>query len=124
MLDDLLALGHVRARFLAGELVARAANREALVVEQAADLTDDDYVLALVVAPVAAPLHGLQLREFLLPITQHVRLHAAQLAHFTDGEVALAGDRRQLGVILWLQHRPRRAPSVSDQGGTSPHGGR
>src|SRR5205807_8759478 len=91
---DLLALRHVGARFLAGELVARPAYGEALVVEQAADLADDDHVLALVIAPVAASFDGLQLREFLLPVAQHVRLHAAQLTHLSDGEVALAGNRR------------------------------
>src|SRR5260370_41617563 len=107
---DLLALRHVGARLLAGELVARPADGEALVVEPAADLADDDHVLALVIAPVAAPFHGLELRKFLFPVAQHVRLHAAQLTHLSDGEVALAGNRRQLGVILWLQHRLRPVP--------------
>src|SRR5690348_7284450 len=107
LLDDLLALRHVRARFLAGQLVAGAADREALIVEEAPDLADDDHVLALVVAAVAAALHRLQLRELLLPVAQHVRLDAAQLAHLADGEVALAGNRRQLRIILWLQHRLR-----------------
>src|SRR5579884_3096087 len=69
---DLLRLAHVRARLFAGELVARAGDREALVVQQAADLPDDDHVLPLVVAPVAAPLDRLQLRELLLPVAQHV----------------------------------------------------
>ena len=46
----------------------------------------------LIVASVAAALHGAQLGEFLLPIAQHVRLDTAQLAHLTDGEVALNGD--------------------------------
>src|ERR1700730_934378 len=98
LLDDLLALRDVRARLLAGELVARPADGEALVVEQAPDLADDDHVLALVVAPVAAALDGLQLGEFLLPVAQHVRLHAAQLTLLSDGEGALAGNRRQLRV--------------------------
>ena len=39
---DLLALADVAARLVAAELVARAADREALLVEQAADLADDD----------------------------------------------------------------------------------
>ena len=79
------------------------------------------HVLALIVAPVAAALHGLELREFLLPVAQHVRFHAAQLTDFTDGEVALTGDRRQLGVILWLQHRLRPVLSAFGRDGTSPH---
>src|SRR5215472_4896432 len=110
LLDDLLALGQIGARFLARELVARAADGEALVVEQAPDLADHDHVLTLVVTAVAAALHGLELREFLLPIAQHLRLHPAQLAHLSDGEVALAGNDRQLRVILWLQHRLRPVP--------------
>src|SRR5215472_12861227 len=40
LLDDLLALREIGARFLAGELVARAADGEALVIEQAPDLAD------------------------------------------------------------------------------------
>src|SRR6185437_12373656 len=123
LLDDLLALRDVRARLLTRELVAGAADREALIVEEVADLADDDDILALVVAPVAAALHRLQLRELLLPIAQHVRLDPAELAHFPDGEVALAGYHRQLRVILWLQHRLRPAPSVSAPDGTSPPGG-
>src|SRR5579871_1332413 len=121
---DLLGLGGVGAGFLTTELVAGAADREALVVQEAADLADHDYVLALVIAPVAAPFNGLQLWEFLLPVAQHMRFHSAEVAYLADGEIALAGDRRQLGVILWLQHRLRPAPSVSVQDGTSPRAGR
>src|SRR5581483_9763712 len=122
--DDLLGLCRVRTGFLAAEFVARATDREALVVQEAADLADHDDVLALVVAPVAASLHGLQLREFLFPIAQHVRLDATQLAHLSDGEIALAGNRRQLGVILWLQHRLRPAPSIFVRDGRSPRAAR
>lgn len=42
----------------------------------------------LVVATVSTPLHRAQLRELLLPITEHVRFDAAQIADFTDGEIA------------------------------------
>src|SRR6267154_1664142 len=114
LLYDLLALAHIRACFFAGELLTRTADREALLVEQAADLPDDDHVLALVVTPVAATFHGLELRKFLLPVAQYMRLDAAQLTHFTDREVALARNRRQLGVILWLQHRLRPVLSAFD----------
>src|SRR5690606_12654735 len=92
---DLLALAHVRARLFAFEFLARATDGETLLIKQAADLADHDHVLALIVAAVAATLHRLQLRELLLPVAQYMRLHAAQFAHLTDGEVALAGDRRQ-----------------------------
>src|SRR6185437_1237597 len=124
LLDDLLALGGVSARLLTGELVARATDCETLVVQEAADLADDDHILALVIATVAPALHRLELWEFLLPVAQHMWLDPAQVTHFTDGEVPLAGDRRQLGVILWLQHRLRRAPLVFVRAGTSPRGGR
>src|SRR5215467_3492852 len=110
LLDDLLTLRDVRASLLARKLVARATDREALIVEETADLTDDDNVLPLVVAAIAPALDRLELREFLLPIAQHVRLHAAQLTHLPDGEVTLARDDRQLRVILWLQHRLRPVP--------------
>src|SRR6185503_7275877 len=78
------------------EAVARAVDGEALVVEQLADAADKKHFVVLVVAPVAAALDRLELREFLLPIAQHVRLHAAQLAYFADCEVALRRDRREL----------------------------
>src|SRR6185437_1225420 len=120
---DLLRLAHIRAGLLARELVPRAGDRESLLVEEAADLADDDHVLSLVVAPVTAPLDGLQLWEFLLPIAQHVRLDAAELAHLADREVALARDRREGVVILWLQHRLRPAPLVSGPGEMSPPAG-
>src|SRR5690554_5188106 len=59
LLDDLLALGRIAARLLAGEPLPRPADREALLVQQASDLPDDQHVLALVVAPVAPALHRL-----------------------------------------------------------------
>src|SRR5690606_18033732 len=103
--DDLHALRQVFLGFLAREALARAADGETLVVEQAADLADEQHVAPLVIAPVAATLDGLELRKFLLPVPQHVRLDAAELADFTDREVALARDGRQLVVIPRFQHR-------------------
>src|SRR5512134_1580887 len=85
-----------RLRYQLVEPVARAADGEALVVEEIADAADEQHFVVLVVAAVAAPLDRLQLGEFLLPVTQHVRLHAAQLAYLADGEVALRRNRRQL----------------------------
>src|SRR5688500_1584126 len=120
LLDDLLALADVDARLFAGELVARTADGKALLVQQRADLPNDDDVLALVVAAVAATLDRLELRELLLPVAQHVRLHAAEVADFADREITLAGDRRQFVIVLWFQHTLRLAPSVSDLDETSP----
>jgi hypothetical protein len=69
------------------KLVARAADGEALVIEQVADAADHEHLMVLVVAAVAASFHRAQLRKLLLPITEHVRFDAAQIADFTDGEV-------------------------------------
>src|SRR5690606_430534 len=92
--DDLLRLREIVARILALQPIASAADREPLLIEQRPDLPDDEHVLPLVITPIAAALDGLQLRKLLLPIAQNMRLHPAQLAHFTDREVALARDRR------------------------------
>jgi hypothetical protein len=62
------------ARYVAGKPLARPADRKAFFVQQAADLANDQHVLALVVASVAATLDRLELRELLLPVSQHVRL--------------------------------------------------
>src|SRR5262247_3699818 len=78
------------------QTVARAADREAFLVEQLGAAADEQHLVVLVVAAVAAALHALQLREFLLPVAQNVRLDAAKLAYFADGEVALRRDRRQV----------------------------
>src|SRR5215471_15323652 len=75
------------------EPVARAADGESLLVKKLADAADQQHLVVLVVPPVPAALHGTKLGEFLLPVAQHVRLHSAQLAHLTDGEVALCGNR-------------------------------
>src|SRR5258706_12055809 len=60
---DLLALADVRASLVTAELVARTADGEALLIEQAADLADDDHILALVVTAGAPPPLAAWLRE-------------------------------------------------------------
>ncbi len=114
-MNQLLALIQINLRIVAREPVAGSADGKALFVEQAANLPNDEHVLALIVAPVAASLDRLELREFLLPIAKHMRLDAAQIAHFADREVALPRDRRQFAIVAWFQHMPRRGPSVSGQ---------
>ena len=121
---DLLALAHVAAGLFALQLLPRAADREALLIQQAADLADHDDILALVVAAIAATLDGLELREFLLPVAQHMRLHAAQLAHLTDSEVAFARDGGEFAVIACFQHMPRLELSAFVRVGMSLHDGR
>src|SRR6185295_11945430 len=73
------------------EAVAGTADGEPFLVQELADAADQQHLVVLVVAAVAAPLHGLELSELLLPVSKHVRLHPAELAHLTDGEVALRG---------------------------------
>src|SRR5262249_46360203 len=106
------------------EPVAGTADGEALVVKELADTADEKGFVMLVITPVAAALDGVQLREFLLPITEHVRLDAAQLAHFADGEVALRRDRRQLGAAMTCFHGSSvpPSPSISATRGTSRRG--
>src|SRR4249919_2087243 len=115
------AAAHRRFAFFLGrgdgvvETIARAADGEAFLVQQLADAADEEHFVMLVVAPVAAALHRLELRELLLPVAEHVRLHPAQVAHFTDGEVALGRDRRKLSFpAAWLHGAPSRPlPSAS-----------
>jgi hypothetical protein len=71
------------------QAVAGPTDGEALVIQQIADATDQQHLVVLVVAAVAAPLHRLELGELLLPVAQHIRLDAAQLADLTDREVTL-----------------------------------
>src|SRR6516165_4666539 len=74
--------------------MAGAVDGEALLVEQVADAPDEQDFVVLVVAAVAAALDRLELREFLLPVTEHVRLNRTEVADLADGEIALGGDRR------------------------------
>jgi len=113
-MNQLLTLIEINLRIVAREPIAGSADGKALFIEQAAYLANDQHILALIVAPVAAAFDRLELREFLLPIAQHMRLDAAQIAHLADREVALPRNRRQIAIVAWFQHMPRRAPSVSD----------
>ena len=117
LVDELLALVEVHLRIVAGEAVPCAANRKSLLIQQAANLPDDQHVLPLIVPAVAPPLDRLQLGKFLLPVTQHMRLDAAQFADFADGEVPLPRDGGQFAIVAWFQHRPRPGPSISGQDG-------
>jgi len=68
-------------------------DREALLIEQVADPTDQQDFVMLVIAPIAAPLDWLQLRKLLLPVAKHVRLDGAQIADLANREITLGGDR-------------------------------
>ena len=100
----LVRLGHVDAGLLAVQPLAGAPDRETLVVQQIADAADHQHLMVLVIAPIAAPLHGTQLRELLLPIAQNMGLDATQLRDLTNREVALGRDGRKRGAHgLWIQ---------------------
>src|SRR5690606_41616789 len=124
LLDHLRGQAGLDLAGLALQALAGAGNGVALFVQERANLPDHQHVMALVVAPVAAPLDRLEAGEFRLPVAQHVRLDVAQLADFTDGEVALGRDRRELAVTAWIQHRLPPAPSASGLDGRSPPCGR
>ena len=93
-MNELLALVEIHLRVVAGEAVSGAADGKPLFVQQAPYLPDDLHILPLIIAAVAAALDRLELREFLLPIAQHVRFDAAQIADLTDGEIPLSRNRR------------------------------
>src|SRR5258706_5857318 len=98
------------------ETIARPADGEAFLVEQLADAPDQQHLVVLVIAPVAAPLDRFELRKLLLPIAQDVRLHPAEIADFTDGEVALRSDRRKINFpAVWL-HGATSRPWLSASG--------
>ena len=94
LMNELLALAEVHLSIVAGEPIPGSADGKALFIQQAANLPNDQHVLALVIAAVAAAFDGLELREFLLPVAQYVRFDATEIADFADGEVALSRDRR------------------------------
>ncbi len=104
LLDDLLALRQISFRLWPCQLLACPTNRKPLVVEQAPDLADDQYVLTLIIAAVSAPFDGFELWKLLLPVAQHMGLDSAQIAYLTDGEVSLARNWWLLVVIPRFQH--------------------
>ena len=50
LMNQLLALIEVDLRIIPRESISRAANRKSLFIQQAANLPDDQHVLALVIA--------------------------------------------------------------------------
>ena len=82
------------------QLVACATDGVTVVIQQLADAANHQDLMVLVIAPIAASFDGLELGEFLLPIAQHMRLNATQIAHLTDGEVALRRNFWQFGQDL------------------------
>ncbi len=112
LLDNLLTLTRVGAGLVARKLLSCAADCETVLIEKASDLPNDEHILTLIVAPIAAPFDRFELREFLLPISEDVRLYSAQIAHFANREIALTWDRREFVVIPGFQHRLLLVPLV------------
>src|SRR3546814_9971426 len=73
------------------QAVARAADGEALFIQQRTDAADQQDFMMLIVAAVAAALDRLELGEFLFPVAQHMRFDAAEIADFSYGEVTIGG---------------------------------
>jgi len=46
--------------------------------------------MMLVVAPIATTLDGIELVEFLFPVSKYMRLHLAEVADLSNGEIALS----------------------------------
>jgi len=76
--------------------VPGAVDREALLVQQITNAANQQDLVMLVVAPIAAPLDGLQLRKLLLPIAEYVRLDRTKITYLADSEVPLGGYWRQI----------------------------
>ena len=112
LLDDLLALTCVIAGLVTRKFLSCAADRETILIKKASDLPNDEYILTLIIASVASPFDRFELREFLLPVSENVGLHSAQIAYFTNREIALTWDRGKLVVIPGFQHRLLLVPLV------------
>jgi hypothetical protein len=59
LLDYLLTLCHVRLGIVARKALTRPADRKALVVQQTADLPNNQHILTLVIAAIASTLYRL-----------------------------------------------------------------
>ena len=76
------------------QAITRAADGETLFVQQGTNAAYQQDFVVLVVATITAALYRTELREFLFPVTQHMRFDETQITHLTDGEVAFSGNRR------------------------------
>jgi hypothetical protein len=70
------------------ELITGTTDGEALRIQEVRDTPNHQHFMMLVIPTIAASLDRPKLREFLLPVPKHMRLDIAQLANFTDREVA------------------------------------
>jgi hypothetical protein len=83
------------------QLVAGAADGEALLIKQFPDAPDPQPCVTRTLPPVATPLSRLPRAAVLLPVAQHMRLDATQFADFAYREIALGRNGRQFDQF-WL----------------------
>jgi len=108
------------------EPVPSTAYGESFFIKQLADASYQQHFVMLIVTSIASTLDRFELREFLLPVAQHVRLYPAQLADLTDGEVAFGRDGGQARLAgaaartLVHGNACRPSPSISGSRGRSP----
>ena len=77
------------------QTAARTTDGESFLIQQLPNAPNEQHFVVLIITSIAAALDWLELGKFLLPVTQDMRLDAAQLAYLTNGEVTLGRDRRQ-----------------------------
>src|SRR5689334_24474233 len=92
-----------RAPTFAGKFAFCARDGKAFIIEQLFNSQGHFNVPATVIALTRTILLRLQRREFRLPITQYVRLHADEVAHLSDLEEEFVGYFRK-----WLRHAFKR----------------
>src|SRR5258706_1398066 len=105
-MNQLLALVEVHLRVVAREAVPCAADGKPLFIQQAPYLPNDQHVLALIVPAVAPALGGPEVREILLPITQHMRVDAPPVPYFTHSEITPSPGRRPITNFSLGHHKP------------------
>jgi len=121
LLDDLLTLRMVRLGLFTHQLLPSPADGKPVFIQKAADLADDDDILALIIASIAAALYGLELRKLLFPVTQHVRFDGAKVADLANSEIPFSRYWRKFGVIPRFQHTIQLGPLVFGRDETLRH---
>jgi len=90
------------------QLLARAGNRESLIVEQLLDAQNAFNVALAVHALACTALDRLQLREFGLPEAEYIGREPAQVRDFTDTKIQFVGDEDFFGLLSGRAFFPRR----------------
>ena len=85
--DHLFGLGVVIASDFTGQVLPSATDGIPFLVEETANLPDQHDVMTLIVPAISTAFYRLEIRKFLLPITQHVWLDVTQVADLANGEI-------------------------------------